>query len=493
MFYKTGQTKTAFQIFYNVAWASSVGGLAILAEERRRRVAIAQSIIENGKKLQAYKSYQTTASLEVFDRGDFWDTKLPNIAAAQDNTTPTTSTPDIVLTSHDWQSRVRVHRAIPSFSLSSSPTAQRDRFASEAARYLLPAMVPPSAAVSEGSAPEGTRVANSAKPISVLSASSYFQKSSDRSCRRDHLQEVVAKRAIECFNSEDVSVHTKGCLELIAYFRQPRHIVSRAMRDAIQLSRSCGQEANDLLFPKTQWLRTCQTISQSERFDLEQSSDVIEAQYQLRARQCALEMPVSSQTTLAITIQQYLHQALLDDAYYKFQDLCKIVQASLSDSAVQAIRNLLSAYKLIGAFSVVRNIQRDLLRIKSWKHDLADFLWLLEREIPCKILQLCTGTIEGLLECKQEEHGIQLWVESVQWLFRSGRLAMATKLFIQFLDSTHDSLVDISVQKLARNLYPRAVQVGLFEEGKVIFSWMTKHIVLIILSNQLSFTCFVMV
>jgi len=477
MFHRTGQTKTAFQLLYNVVWASSVGGLAVIAEERRRRVAIAQSIIENGKKLQAYKSYQTAAVLEMFDRGDSWDTKLPNVPAFQDNTTTTTTAPDIVLTSQDWQSRGRARRVIPSFSLPSSPTAHRDRFATEAARYLLPAVVPPAAAVPESSAHQEVLVADSAKPILVQSAPfhSHTHKSLDKSRHKDRLQEVVAKRAIECFKSGDVSVHTKGCLELIAYFRQPRHIVSRAMRDAIQLSRSCGQESNDLLFPETQWLRTCQTISQSERLDLEQSSEGTEAHYQQDAGQFASEMPGSSQTTLAITIQQYLHQALMDDAYYKFQDLCKIVQASLSDSAVHAIRNLLSAYKSIGAFSVVRNIQRDLLRIKEWKHDLTDFLWLLEREIPCKILQLCTGTIKMLFAYKQEEHGIKLWMESVRWLFKGGRLAMATKLFIQFLASTHVSLGDINVQKLARNLYPRAVQAGLFEESKVIFSWMTKH------------------
>lgn len=125
--------RNAFQVIGTVAAGGSVGGLCLLAEERRRRVAFAQRIIENGRRLQFHKSYDTLAPLEIFDVGSFWgpkeeehpadqaeqlrlQTEQLDLNAEQLNLDDAQRPPKRQLSNWEWRHRNRKHRTIPTAS-----------------------------------------------------------------------------------------------------------------------------------------------------------------------------------------------------------------------------------------------------------------------------------------------------------------------------------------------------------------------------------------
>lgn len=128
-----GNPKTALERVGTIVAGASFGGVCLVAEERRRQLAFAQNVIENGKKLHKYKTYQTLAPVETFDQGQGRWLDLPPVSAQEQHSTGHARPEDLPLladpqtgrqlSNSEWRSRRRKYRPLPRASPTTLHTA----------------------------------------------------------------------------------------------------------------------------------------------------------------------------------------------------------------------------------------------------------------------------------------------------------------------------------------------------------------------------------
>lgn len=479
---RNGNPRTALQLVSSIACASSLGGLVLLAEERRRRVTFAQKIIENGKKLQAYKAYQTAAPIEIFDLGDAWDARLPNLPSLPNDVVRTRDDQFVTLrperrqlSNREWRSRRRTHRPIPTASSSSTriPSSHinrplpfehwdlgdvhRDHISAPQQDQILPETLfesesyegryNPSSeldAVEETLGPSGTvdnipplntrlmeespRISLEADTVPEISVPEerFTQNEYLQSKFAMHLEKVVAERVISCINVNEDRWIRRGLKELTSYFQTPHTVVGPRMREAITLAR---QKSLQLPSPKLQ-KRVASILSPRIKDGATTSSNFATNVNEGHA--------YVDQVASASRLSSHLLSNQVYEAFFVFLALCDGIREPLHDNTRTTIQQLIRAFQDLRLFSVVNDIrQKCLFVLKEWRFMVEDYEWMLKYEPNRTTAQYFASIFKEILGMDLGDQDryktLHIFIDCLRWLERNLSLNVAIATHVECL------------------------------------------------------------
>ena len=472
----SSQPKTGLHALTHVAWGTSVGGLVLLAEERRRRIALAQKIIENGKKLQGYKSYGAVAAIAEFDLSGDWHPTSQH--EYEENRSDESSSR--TLTNQEWRSRGRSHRSLPT-----APVNRRGQ-ETHVTRHAEAVRPKDDAAKQDAS----TRTGTTKPPMlhrpqipaqNALKSAHAHSPASQMGTLPDHVtplppklipsytkersftyQRIIAARVIECLESQDTKFRAAGFHELSVFFKRRHHDLSSEMQRAVRIAwRSSKTELHTHLGTDIR-RRVLASVAESkvEAQDLDKPSTVA-------ARK-------ESQITVAERIMQQLHVKQLESAYFDFLSLCERAAEPLENFARKSVSHLLSAFKAEGLHSVVADIyQRTLVSLKDWQalRKKQDIQWVLQEGTSASTLGFCRSIIEALVRMS-EPQGLNLFSTTIlDWSFGIASISDTIALYAVIGDLDLGRKNQKILRDMADSLTQRAFREGSLDDAATLLVW----------------------
>jgi pentatricopeptide repeat protein len=472
----SSQPQTGLHALTHVAWGTSVGGLVLLAEERRRRVALAQKIIENGKKLQGYKSYGAVAAIAEFDlSGDWHPTSQHDYEEHRSEESSNRS-----LTNHEWRSRRRSHRSLP--TTSPNVTGQDSHISRHAETFhpkddAVKKDPPSRTGISNSSiyhrlqvpAKDTSLPAQAQSPNALSATSPHPVSPSPRKLipsytkeRSFTYQNIIATRVIECLESDDTKFRVAGFHELSVFFKRRHHDLSTGMQKAIRLAwRSSKTELHTHLGTDIR-RRVLASVADSTN-----SSQDLDAQSTVAAGK-------ESQSSVCERITRQVHVNQLESAYFDFLSLCETVAEPLEHFARKSISRLLSAFKAEGLHSVVTDIyQRTLVSLKDWQalRKKQDIQWVLQEGTAASTLGFCQSVFEALVRMSEPD-GINMFSTTVlDWSFGTASISDTIALYGIIGDLELGRKNQKILRDMADSLTQRAFREGSLDDAATLLIW----------------------
>lgn len=467
---RNANPKSALEIIGTVAAGGSLGGLCLLAEERRRRVALAQKIIENGRRLQSHKSYDTLAPLETFDVGSFWGPKEEDFAVEdvqQPSRDDTGRGPSRRLSNWEWRHRSRKHRPIPTASPTTLHTgsavtevglehwdmtrwpgypAPRDSVTdtptldeveslyqdlslrhAERASESLSGHEETIATSRNTSSDQATQLRNpQASEDTVSSTPPVARLGSPQTATTDiagisqfaygepasRLERVVASRVSTCLEIGTETWIRRGLKELMAYFKNDTALWTWEMKDVLERAQTQVPREATKVRNRLAELRR-RSIAGSEA-----------ATHNAVSLSTQKEPTVTAQTpqhSVAADVMRLLKEQKAYEAFSVFSGFCESVQQPLGDNMRTAIRSLDECFRDLRLFSIVNEIRQACLhKLKEWRLILDDVDWLLRyqpmSQTPSYLQAILTDIAALPLQPRERSDFSQVLAQCLDWL-----------------------------------------------------------------------------
>ena len=448
----------------------------LLAEERRRRIALAQKIIENGKKLQGYKSYGTVAAIAEFDlSGDWHPTSQHDYEEHRSDESSSRT-----LTNQEWRSRGRTHRSLPTAPLKArgqelhtskqgksvqpkEDTREEDApirtGISKSPIYHPPQIHAQHALQPSQAHPTASLLATLPHPVTPSPTKLIPSYTKERSFT---YQRIIAARVIECLESQDTKFRAAGFHELSVFFKRRHHDLSTEMQKAVRLAwRSSKTELHTHLGNDIR-RRVLASVadSKNDTQDLDnQSTDAASKENQI---------------LVAERMMQQVRVKQLESAYFDFLSLCETTAEPLHHFVRKSVSHLLSAFKAEGLQSVVTDIyQRTLVSLKDWQalRKKQDIQWVLQEGTSASTLGFCRSIIEALVRMS-EPQGLNLFSTTIlDWSFGTASISDTIALYAVIGDLDLGRKNQKILRDMADQLTQRAFREGSLDDAATLLLW----------------------
>ena len=448
----------------------------LLAEERRRRIALAQKIIENGKKLQGYKSYGTVAAIAEFDLSGDWHPNSQHDYEEHRSDESNSRT----LTNQEWRSRGRTHRSLPTTSLNISgqePHALKQGRTVQAKEDTKEELAPTRTGINKSpihhrpqiSAKHAVKSAHAQPPASQSGTSTHPNTSSPSKLIPSYTKErsftyqgIIAARVIECLQSEDAKFRAAGFHELSVFFKRRHHDLSKEMQQAVRLAwRSSKTELHAHLGSDIRW-RVLSSVADSK--DAAQNS----------VAQSTIAKGQESQISIAERIREQVHLKQLESAYFDFLSLCETTTEPLHHFVRKTVSHMLSAFRTEGLHSVVADIyHRTLVSLKDWQalRKKQDVEWVLQEGTAASTLGFCRSVFEALIRMSEPE-GVNIFSTTVlDWSSGTASICDTIALYAVIGDLELGRKNQRILRDMADQLTQRAFRDGSLDDAATLLIW----------------------
>ncbi|KAB8801892.1 hypothetical protein FH972_026713 [Carpinus fangiana] len=482
MFVRDRRPRSALRLLCNAAAGCSVAGLALLAEERRRRIAIAQKIVENGRRLQAYKAYHGNAALAVFDNDPPWDFAADppaqhqhqhqqqqqqyfgRDASSANHAEPQAHNQTPTLTNEEWRSRGRVKRSLPTSSPTPVDEAPRNTYrlpepfpldhwrtrmqsSTDRPRNLPFAQSEPHDISFPSEQPnppsldiqDTTSMPTPSEFIAEQTPDVEYDEEWARSTAVKEIQRALKTGLqLRMARAESDEERIKVYAELLAYFNTHDEFIFAPLRNFVLFLR--GRRGNrtraekngnlwDQLTKKANWdmQAACDTPGRLRSNDRIATSLASKAAFNLRN-----EPSDSRQSSLGRHILHFLELQRPDEAYLVLTMARSSIFGPLELPLRNAVRSLIDTFKALLCPTLVLELHRMLARMN---HDVSllrdDLDFLLRNESGSTRLSVCqsllTDSMSGASDRKVESSAYLTAV--LEWLLENDGFAAAAYVF----------------------------------------------------------------
>jgi pentatricopeptide repeat protein len=489
MFRATSQTRPGLYAVTHVAGGLSLGGLCLLAEERRRRVAIAQKIVENGRKLQAYKSYGAVAAVAEFDLGRHWDGAEEAEHAKHIQDEPRARS----LTNFEWRSRGRSHRRLPTAPHKSNAQDADEAVAGSALATTESASTTHTSTpahadrhASTTSSPrrlEGLRRSLIQRPASDARLAIEREVKAKRTTLPSYTRErsliyqnVIAGRVTECLASEDTKLRAAGFHELSVYFREPHNDLGKEMRGAVRLAyRAPAEELRSQMASKIR--RQVNASIALSRVAASETKREVAGEPAFSRSSTGID-PEKSQAGIAWSISHHLKAGRLDSAFFSFLSICERSTQPIEKELRHAVNSLLYAFKRQEVYSVVSDIyQRTTQVLNDWQalRDRDNLTWLLDGATSVGSLKFCRSIISALAGMSDQQ-GLRIFTKTIlDWSWSHASFVDTMGLFEVLGDLNVGEKNDAELRKMADELTQRAIREGSLNDAAQLMLWRARR------------------
>lgn len=423
-----GNPKTALERVGTIVAGASFGGVCLVAEERRRQLAFAQNVIENGKRLHKYKTYQTLAPVEIFDQGRWLD--LPPVPIQEQQATGHAKQEDLPLLADphtgrqlsnlEWKTMRRKHRPLPHASPTTLHTAsplplptdilehwdtvewrtqhETQAFMESSSGSMHNVEPAPRKAPREHDGQEvqelnqpSAQAREVVESPSLVGSPSFHLRSfedgtpsmpvdendsktpavfssvvSKSAKYAEDLQNTVANHVISCLETDDKRWVARGLKELRSYFKDDVPILAESMNRAIVLA---GEKSH----PDSQMRHRLADLRAQPTEPLLSSILSISPPLDSGVQSDVKSVQHEDQTALARHISDLVHADQAYEAFFAFKAFCDHVRQPLESALSEAISKMIFAFKDMYLFSVVNEIRQQCLhKLKEWRFVIKD-------------------------------------------------------------------------------------------------------------------------
>lgn len=453
MFLRDRRPRSALHLLCNAAAGCSVAGLALLAEERRRRIALAQKIVDNGRRLQAYKAYHGNAAIAVFEDNvscHFDPGQAPAPRAAPHHV-PSNEPRSHTLTNEEWSSRRRYKASLPTrtdtydnHSSTLDPSEEPFPLDRWKTRMHATEQVPSTNNTSTSITPtvsshpisSASHVSHEARPrLPELAGQRIFSDERAKRARAVHKIQLALKDGIKArlARAESEEARLQAYAELYFYFAFHHESVSVPLRDFVEHLR--GQKGDHPAVEKNG--KTWQMLSHDMRAVIEDACST--AQYTtLKASHASklslnlrTESPSSGQNALVEYLLHLITNHRPGEAYLALTMACPNLIGPLEPALRTCARLIIDTYKAIGCSTLVLELHKTFSLIsKDVSFFRQDLDFLLGQESGPMRLYICQSLLNSSLSGMPLRPAMSGFLETcLEWLLANDGCAAAAFVF----------------------------------------------------------------
>ena len=433
----------------NAVAGCSLGCLALIAEDKRRRIVFLQRVLETHKIIQQFQAYRTAAAVDLPSATEYdvlragnislpahrWGQLQASAASTDESCRPETkfggesSLQNDIERAEQQKGRVsserrlrlssnshHQERQIEPCSLGSetvqaraprvrhdvnkcrqeytslvSPSLRKTQLSVPSRHPILPAKTPPS---QPRAAPVGLCNGSKREPSPKRFARDESICNAIKIKYTTHLQKLLALRVKECLSCSAFHMHDMGLHELSVYLKYHQGSVIPQLRDAVRLS---WRNMTALSQRDSQWKCLLQSaISEDTKNDDPRGPALAIENHASEFGLSCSPSQLGYQQWLAAHIHDCIRTGSLFDAYFELLNLFETLTNHINSKVLKAIGTLVSALRAVGAFCVVKDIHMKLLELNDLRIDPDNLMWIIRHEIPQNASKFCLPIVRKL-------------------------------------------------------------------------------------------------